>query len=93
MTRRAAHETTRRNHGAAFRARVALEALRIEQTLAERAQKYDVLATQITAWKSELLQGAAGAFFEDGRGKGEQKVDLNRLHAKIAQLTLENDFL
>ena len=49
----------RRNHGAAFKARVALEASRGEETLAELAQKYDVHATQIAAWKSELLQGAA----------------------------------
>jgi len=82
----------RRNHGSAFKARVALEALRGEQTLTELAQKYDVHATQIAAWKSELLQGAAGVF-EDGRAKGEQKGDLDRLHAKIGQLTLENDFL
>ena len=82
----------RRNHGAAFKARVALEALRGEQTLAELAQKYDAHATQIAAWKSELLQRAAGVF-EDGRARGDQKVDLDRLHAKIGQLTLENDFL
>ena len=82
----------RRNHGAAFKARVALEALRGEQTLAELAQKYNVHATQIAAWKSELLQGAAEVF-EGGRAKGEQKVDLDRLHAKIGQLALENDFL
>ena len=82
----------RRNHGAPFKARVALEALRSEQTLAELAQKYDVHATQIAAWKSELLQGAASVF-EDGRARGEQKVDLDRLHTKIGQLALENDFL
>lgn len=82
----------RRNHSAAFKARVALEAIRGEETLAELAQKHDVHATQIAAWKSELLQGAAGVF-DDGKAKGRQKVDLDRLHAKIGQLTLENDFL
>jgi transposase len=82
----------RRNHSAAFKARVALEAIRGEETLAELAQKHDVHATQIAAWKSELLQGAAGVF-DDGKSKGEEKVDLDRLHAKIGQLTLENDFL
>lgn len=82
----------RRNHSAAFKARVALEAIRGEETLAELAQKHDVHATQIAAWKSELLQGAAGVF-DDGKTKDEQKVDLDRLHAKIGQLTLENDFL
>lgn len=82
----------RRNHSAAFKARVALEAIRGEETLAELAQKHDVHATQIAAWKSELLQGAAGVF-DDGKPKGEEKVDLDRLHAKIGQLTLENDLL
>jgi hypothetical protein len=68
---------------------VALEAIRGEETLAELAQN-DVHATQIAAWKSEFLQGAAGVF-DDGKPKGEEKVDLDRLHAKIGQLTLEND--
>jgi transposase len=49
-------------------------------------------ATQIAVWKSALLQGAAGVF-DDGKGKGEQQVDLDRLPAKIGQLTMENDFL
>ena len=52
----------RRNDGAAFKTRVALKALRGEQILAELAEKYDVHATQIAAWKSELLQGASSVF-------------------------------
>jgi transposase len=83
---------SRRNHSAAFTARVALEALRGEQTLAELAQTYDVHATQIAAGKSELLQGAASVL-EDGRAKGEQKVGLDRLYATIGQLASESDFL
>ena len=71
----------RRNHGIAFKARVAIEALQGEETLAELAQKYDVHATQIAAWKSEVLQGAAGVC-EDGRAKVGQRVDLDRPHAK-----------
>ena len=71
---------------------MALEAIRGEETLAELAQKHDLHATRIAAWKSELLQGAAGVF-DDGKAKGEQKVDLDRLHSKIGHLTLENDFL
>ena len=66
----------RRNYDAAFKARVALEALRGEQTLAELAQRCVIHAMQIAVWKSELLQGTAGVF-EDGRAKGEQKVDLD----------------
>jgi cell division protein FtsB len=71
---------------------VALEAIRVEETLAELAQRHDAHAAQIAALKSERLQGAAGVF-DDGKGKGEQNFDLDRLHAKIGQLTLENDFL
>jgi transposase len=52
----------RRNHSAAFKTRVALEAIRGEETLAELAQKHDVHATQIAAWKSELLQGGGWRF-------------------------------
>ena len=66
--------------------------MRGEQTLAEFAQKYDIHAMQIAAWKSELLHATAGDF-EDERAKGEQKLTLDRLQDKIGQLTLENDVL
>ena len=84
---------TRRNHTPAFKAKVALAALKGEKTLAELAQQFDVHANQITQWKGQLLDGAAGVF---GNGKSKTaapSVDLKSLHAKIGELTLENDFL
>ena len=81
----------RRNHSPDFKAKVALEAVRGEQPLAELAHKYDVHATQIAQWKAELLQGASSVF---GSTKAvESTVDVKVLHAKIGELTLENDFL
>ena len=87
MTRR-----TRRNHTAAFKAKVALAALKGEKTLAELAQFFDVHPNQITDWKGQLLERAAGVF-GGGEAAIEPKVDVKELHAKIGQLTLENDFL
>ena len=84
---------TRRNHTPAFKAKVALAAIKGEKTLAELAQQFDVHANQITQWKGQLLEGAAGVF---AHGKGETSappVDLKVLHAKIGELALENDFL
>lgn len=82
---------TRRNHSAAFKAQVALAALAGDKTLAELAQKFQVHPTQITDWKRQL-EGQAASVFDKG-GKAEPEVDLKTLHAKIGQLTLENDFL
>ena len=84
----------RRNHTAAFKAKVALAALKGEKTLLELAQQFDVHANQITQWKSQLLEGAAGVFGGESKGEpAEAAVDVQTLHAKIGQLTLENDFL
>lgn len=84
---------TRRNHSPAFKAKVALAALKGEKTLAELAQQFDVHPNQITLWKGQLLEGAAGVFGADKSEASAPRVDLKALHAKIGELTLENDFL
>lgn len=83
---------TRRNHSAAFKAKVAFAALRGDKTLAELAQFFDVHPNQITDWKSRLQAGATAVFGPDG-ARQEPAVDVKTLHAKIGELTLENDFL
>ena len=88
MTRR-----PRRNHTGAFQAKVALAAWKGEKTILELAQQFDVHANQITQWKSQLLEGAAGVFGGDAKTTAaETSVDVKTLHAKIGPLTLENDF-
>ena len=81
----------RRTHSPILKAKVALAALSGEHTLAELAQKYEVHPNQITDWKRQLQEHAVGVF--DKGSKSEPAVDLKALHAKIGQLTLENDFL
>ena len=83
---------SRRTHSPAFKAKVALAAVKGEKTLAELAQLFDVHPNQITTWKIQLLEGAAGVFGQD-KGPAEAPVDLKALHAKIGELALENDFL
>ena len=83
----------RRNHSAAFKAKVALAAIKGEQTLAQLAEQFDVHPNQITTWKSQLLEGAAGVFGQEKTETKEAAVDLKALHAKIGELTLANDFL
>ena len=83
----------RRNHSPAFKARVALEALRGEKTMAELASLHQVHANQITSWKKEFMERAAEIF---GGAAGEAAADqqkIHELHAKIGELTVERDFL
>ena len=82
---------SRRNHSPAFKAKVALLAVRGELTTAELAKKFDIHANLIAQWKTQLLQNAISAF--DGSSVKTEEVDVEKLHAKIGQLTLENDFL
>ncbi|UIF88681.1 IS3 family transposase (plasmid) [Cupriavidus necator] len=83
---------SRRTHSAGLKAKVALAALKGEKTLAELAQQYDVHPSQITAWKQQLVEHAAGLFGGGKESGGEPPVDLKVLHAKIGQLALENGF-
>jgi transposase len=84
----------RRNHTPAFKAKVALAAVKGDKTLAELAQHFDIHPNQITQWKAQLLDGAAGVFGSEARSeRAGPAADLTVLHAKIGELTLENDFL
>jgi len=90
---REAMRRKRRTHSPEFKAKVALAACQGDMTMAEMVKTFDVHANQITDWKKQLLSNAQDVF-----GKGAKKVEestetIEQLHAKIGQLTMENDFL
>jgi transposase len=85
---------SRRRFTAAFKAQVALEALKERQTLAELAMRHAIMPTQITAWKKQLTEHAVGAF----GGPTASSVlpggcDPEKLYAEIGRLKMENDLL
>ena len=84
----------RRNHSPAFKAKVALAAVKGDRTIAQLAEQFDVHPNQVTSWKAQL-EGSAADVFGPGIGSGTAApaVDVKSLHAKIGELTLENDFL
>lgn len=85
---------TRRNHGSAFKAKVALEALKGEQTVAEIASKHGLHPTLVNEWKRQLADGAS-AVFEKGNGKAEKDSAalVGELYKQIGQQKVELDFL
>ena len=86
--------TKRKNHSPDFKAKVALEAIREEMTMAELSKKYGVHPTQIGSWKRAAIQNMASAFSK--RGGDQARADearIDKLHSKIGQLVVERDFL
>lgn len=84
----------RRNHSPAFKARVAMAAIRGDKTLADLAQQYDVHPNQIQDWKKRLVSEAESVFDSGGgHGATESEEQMQALRAKIGELTMERDFL
>ena len=83
----------RRNHSPSFKAKVALAAVKGDQTVAEIASRYDVHPNQVTQWKTQLLNGVASVFSGASEAAGKGEPDIRALHAKIGQQALEIDFL
>lgn len=83
----------RRNHSSAFKAKVALAAIKGDKTLAELAEQFDVHANQIQDWRRRLLDNADELFGRGAQQKEETAETVKELHAKIGQLTMERDFL
>jgi transposase len=85
---------TRRNHSPDFKAKVAIAAMKGDRTIAQLTDQFGVHVSQITAWKEQLQAGAANVFGPGtGAAAATAPVDVKALHAKIGELTLENDFL
>lgn len=83
----------RRNHTAAFKAKVAVAALKGDKTLAELAEKFDLHANQIAQWRAQLLEGATEVFLTPAEKRDNTGPSTKDMQAKIGQQALEIDFL
>lgn len=87
-------KTTRKRYSGEFKAKVALEAIRGDLTLAELAAKHGIHHTMIAAWKRHAIDGMASTFSGASDGaKAASESEVEKLHAKIGQLVVERDFL
>jgi transposase len=85
-------KTSRRKFSGAFKAQVAIEALKERESLAELSKRYEVHPNMISKWKQEFLE-RAGEIFETKSPDKQSQVDIDRLYSKIGQLEMERDFL
>ena len=85
-------KTSRRKFSGAFKAQVAIEALKERETLSELSKKFEVHPQMISKWKQEFMERAA-EIFETKSPEHQEKVDVDKLYAKIGQLEMERDFL
>ena len=89
-------KVTRKRYSAEFKAKVALEAMRGEQTLAELGARHGIHPAMMASWKRQAIDGLAGIFSgkpDDSKGLGDKEKEVSQLHAKIGQLVVERDFL
>lgn len=82
----------RRKFSSAFKAKVALEAIKGKETLAQLSHRFEIHANQISIWKQEFLEKSV-SIFEGGKSTKKEEVDVEKLYAKIGKLELENEFL
>ena len=83
----------RKKYSPEFKAKVALAALKNDETIADLAQRFGIHPTMITAWKRSLLEGAAEIFDKGQRSRKQVETRIDELHRQIGQLKVENDFL
>ena len=86
-------KTKRKQYSPSFKAKVALEALKDKETLAELSKEFEVHPTQIGKWKQEFLSRAASLFEKPTEAESGEQIDADQLYAKIGRLELENEFL
>jgi len=84
---------TRRKFSSQFKAKVAIEALKERESLADLSQRFDVHPNQISKWKQEFLEKSSQVFDSESKSEEEGKPETEKLYAKIGELQLENDFL
>ena len=83
-------KTTRRKFSAGFKAKVAIEALKERESLAELSKRFEVHPNMISKWKQEFIEHSAEVF--EKKKEVEDRGDLEKLYTKIGELEMENDF-
>jgi transposase-like protein len=83
----------RKQYPPEFKAKVALAAIKNEETISELAQRYGVHPNMITTWKRSLLEGASDVFDKGRKSRKKSEAQVDELHRQIGKLKVENDFL